>query len=101
MTIHHIRWIRWISIYFLPDNEEFPYHIADATFNAHGESVKGADTSTIYSNHTVKIELLKYFIIKVHVNTCKNLKLQRHPALLQLQLVYRDNLYNLQPQRYL
>ncbi|MGZ8891070.1 MAG: desulfoferrodoxin family protein [Nitrososphaeraceae archaeon] len=52
-TAHHIR---WISIYFLPDNEEFPYHIADATFNAHGESVKGADTSTIYSNHTVKVE---------------------------------------------
>ena len=52
-TAHHIR---WISIYFLPDNEEFPYHIVDTTFNAHGESIKGADTSTVYSNHTIKIE---------------------------------------------
>jgi superoxide reductase len=52
-TAHHIR---WVSIYFLPDKEEFPYHIADVTFNSHGESVKGADTSTVYSNHTVKVE---------------------------------------------
>jgi len=52
-TVHHIR---WISVYFLPDDEEFPYHIADASFNSHGESVKGADTSTVYSNHSVKVE---------------------------------------------
>jgi superoxide reductase len=52
-TAHHIR---WISVYFLPDNENFPYHIADATFNSHGESVDGADTSTVYTNHTVKVE---------------------------------------------
>jgi superoxide reductase len=52
-TAHHIK---WISIYFLPSNEHSPYQIAHITFDAHGESVEGADTSTVYTNHAVKIE---------------------------------------------
>jgi superoxide reductase len=51
-TAHHIK---WVSLYFLPDNEEFPYNIADVTFGVHGESVKGADTSTVYSSNTVRV----------------------------------------------
>ncbi len=47
-TAHHIR---WISLYFLPDGEKFPYHIAHFEFCAHGESTEGADTSTVYTHH--------------------------------------------------
>ena len=45
-TEHHIRWIELI---FLPEGETFPYHIGRAEFNAHGESAKGPNTSTIYT----------------------------------------------------
>lgn len=47
-TEHHIR---WISLYFHPQDEKVTVDIAQFTFNAHGESVKGADTSTIYTHH--------------------------------------------------
>ena len=46
-TDHHIR---WISLMFQPDGEKFPHHIGRAEFNSHGESVKGADTSTVYTD---------------------------------------------------
>ena len=45
-TAHHIR---WIGAYFLPKGEQFPYEVARCEFTSHGESVKGADTSTVYS----------------------------------------------------
>jgi len=44
-TDHHIEYIK---ILFLPDGEKFPYIIATHEFFAHGASVKGPDTSTIY-----------------------------------------------------
>jgi superoxide reductase len=44
-TEHHIRWIKAL---FLPDGEDYPYELGKAEFNAHGESVEGPDTSTIY-----------------------------------------------------
>jgi superoxide reductase len=46
-TEHHIR---WIELYFLPSGEKFPYQIGKAEFNAHGESVQGTNSSTIYSH---------------------------------------------------
>jgi len=46
-TEHHIR---WISVFFHPAGEKFPYQIAKAEFTAHGESVTGADTSTVYTH---------------------------------------------------
>ncbi|MEW6170159.1 MAG: class II SORL domain-containing protein [Candidatus Omnitrophota bacterium] len=46
-TEHHIR---FIAIYFLPDQEKFPYNIARCDFSAHGESVQGPNTSTIFSH---------------------------------------------------
>jgi superoxide reductase len=49
-TEHHIR---WISIYFHPEGEKFPYHIGHYEFNAHGASTKGPNTSSIYTHHTV------------------------------------------------
>jgi superoxide reductase len=46
-TAHHIRWIR---LYFHPENEKFPVEIGTAEFNAHGESARGADTGTVYTH---------------------------------------------------
>ncbi len=45
-TEHHIR---FIGVYFLPEGEKFPYQIGRADFTSHGESVKGPDTSTVYT----------------------------------------------------
>jgi superoxide reductase len=47
-TAHHIS---WISLFFLPDNEKFPYQIGKVEFNAHGASVQGPDTSPVYTHH--------------------------------------------------
>jgi superoxide reductase len=49
-TAHHIS---WITLYFHPDGEKFPYQIARIEFNAHGASVQGPDTSTVYTHHKV------------------------------------------------
>ncbi len=43
-TEHHIR---FIEVYFLPEQEKFPYQLARFEFNAHGESVQGPNTSTV------------------------------------------------------
>lgn len=47
-TAHHIR---WIELYFLPEGEKLPYQVGRVEFTAHGASVEGADTSTVYTNH--------------------------------------------------
>ncbi|MBN1696101.1 MAG: class II SORL domain-containing protein [Spirochaetales bacterium] len=44
-TEHHIA---WIALYFHPEGEKFPVQIGKAEFTAHGESVQGPDTSTVY-----------------------------------------------------
>ena len=46
-TAHHIR---WISVFFLPDGEKFPYEAGRFEFASHGASVLGADTSTVYTH---------------------------------------------------
>ena len=51
-TEHHIR---WIEVYFQPNGEKFPYQIGRFEFNAHGESVQGINTSTIYTQPSVKL----------------------------------------------
>ena len=53
-TEHHIR---WISIYFLPTGENIPYQIGHFEFSAHGESVQGPDTSSIYTNHEINLSM--------------------------------------------
>ena len=45
-TEHHIR---WIAVFFHSEGEKFPYQIGKAEFSAHGESVNGPDTSSIYA----------------------------------------------------
>jgi superoxide reductase len=52
-TQHHIR---WISLFFLPDGEKNPIQIGDIIFAAHGSSTSGADTSTVYTNHSGTLE---------------------------------------------
>ncbi len=45
-TAHHIA---WISVYFHPAGEKFPYQVARFDFAAHGASAQGPDTSTVYA----------------------------------------------------
>jgi superoxide reductase len=49
-TEHHIS---WISLFFHPEGEKFPYQIGRYEFNAHGASVQGPNTSYIYTHHAV------------------------------------------------
>lgn len=53
-TGHHIR---WISIYFHPEGEKFPYQIGHVEFCSHGESTDGPDTSTVYTHHGARISM--------------------------------------------
>jgi len=46
-TEHHIR---WISLYFQPQGEKFPYQIGKFEFTAHGESAQGPNTSTVFTH---------------------------------------------------
>lgn len=52
-SAHHIR---WIEAYFLPRGEKFPYQIGRFEFNAHGESIQGPDTGTVYTNPQVQLK---------------------------------------------
>lgn len=45
-TEHHIK---WIEVYFLPEDGKFPYLIGKTSFTAHGASTEGPDTSTVYT----------------------------------------------------
>jgi len=49
-TAHHIE---WIEVYFHPAGEKFPFMIGTFDFSAHGSSVEGADTSTVYTEPKV------------------------------------------------
>jgi len=49
-TEHHIV---WIEVYFKPEGSKFPYMVGKADFVAHGASVEGPDTSTVYAEPDV------------------------------------------------
>jgi superoxide reductase len=53
-TEHHIR---WITIYFHPEDGNFTYDVGHFEFNAHGESVKGANEGPVYTHHGVTAEM--------------------------------------------
>lgn len=55
-TEHHIRWVK---LYFKPDHSKFVYEIGSSEFNAHGESVEGANKGPVYTEPVAK------FIVKV------------------------------------
>lgn len=45
-TEHHIRWIK---LYFKPDNAKFAFEVANFEFTAHGESTEGANKGPVYT----------------------------------------------------
>jgi superoxide reductase len=45
-TEHHIRWIK---LFFKPEGGKFAYDLGAFEFNAHGESVEGANKGPAYS----------------------------------------------------
>jgi superoxide reductase len=49
-TEHHIS---WISLFFHVDDEKFPYQIGRYEFSAHGASVQGPNTSSVWTHHAV------------------------------------------------
>ena len=53
-TEHHIA---WITLYFLPKGEKFPYQIGKYDFTAHGASIQGPNTSTIFTSPIVTASL--------------------------------------------
>lgn len=53
-TEHHIR---WISLFFHPEDEKFTYQVGHYEFSAHGESVQGANQGPVYTHHEVTTSL--------------------------------------------
>jgi len=53
-TEHHIR---WISLFFQPKDAKFTYQLGRYEFNAHGESVEGANKGPVYTHHEVTASL--------------------------------------------
>jgi superoxide reductase len=53
-TEHHIR---WISVYFKPDDEKATYVVGNYEFSAHGESTQGANQGPVYTHHAVTANL--------------------------------------------
>jgi len=53
-TEHHIR---WITLYFHPEGDKFPYEVGHFQFNAHGESVNGPNEGPVYTHHQVTASL--------------------------------------------
>jgi superoxide reductase len=52
-ALHHIRWIR---LYFQPTDSTLPYEVASFDFSAHGESVQGSDTSSLYTVPKISVD---------------------------------------------
>ena len=53
-TEHHIC---WINVYFHPEGEKFPVEIGKYSFDSHGASAKGPNTSTVYTDPSVTINI--------------------------------------------
>jgi superoxide reductase len=53
-TEHHIR---WIALYFLPEDGKFPYDVGHFAFNAHGEAVVGPNKGPVHTHHQVTTTL--------------------------------------------
>jgi superoxide reductase len=47
-TEHHIR---WINLYFMPEDSKFTYDVGHFEFGAHGESTKGPNEGPVYTHH--------------------------------------------------
>lgn len=47
-TDHHIA---WIELYFHPEGAKYPFQIGKAEFLAHGATINGPDTGSVYTHH--------------------------------------------------
>ncbi len=47
-TEHHIR---WIQLFFQPDDAKAPFQIGNFEFTAHGESVDGPNKGSVFTHH--------------------------------------------------
>ncbi len=56
-TAHHIK---WLDLFFWPEGDKFPYEIGYATFDSHGASAQGPDTSGVYC------EPVAQFVFKIN-----------------------------------
>ncbi|NHI90472.1 MAG: superoxide reductase [Candidatus Thorarchaeota archaeon] len=54
-TAHHIK---WIDLFLWPDGEKFPYEIGYCSYDSHGASAQGPDTSGVFS------EPVAHFVFK-------------------------------------
>ena len=53
-TEHHIR---WITLFFHPEGDKFPYQVGRFEFTAHGESAAGPNEGVVYTDHSVTARL--------------------------------------------
>ncbi len=53
-TEHHIKWIR---VYFKPEDDKFVYEVANCEFSAHGAAVAGPNTGPVYTHHGATISM--------------------------------------------
>jgi len=53
-TEHHIR---WIQLFFLPEEEKSAYQVGNFEFCAHGESINGAANGPVYTHHVATAQL--------------------------------------------
>jgi superoxide reductase len=53
-TEHHIRYIR---VFFKPDDDKFMYNVGNCEFAAHGESAAGPNEGPVHAHHCTKFEM--------------------------------------------
>ncbi len=53
-TEHHIR---WVQLYFKPEEGKFIYQVGNFEFNAHGEAVSAPNEGPVYTHHCVTASL--------------------------------------------
>jgi superoxide reductase len=53
-TEHHIR---FISVFFKPNDDKFAYQVAHCEFTAHGECVEGPNKGPVYTHHGATVSL--------------------------------------------
>jgi superoxide reductase len=53
-TEHHIRWIK---LYFKPENGKFAYDLGSFEFAAHGEAVEGPNKGPVFTEPQVNVNL--------------------------------------------
>lgn len=68
-TEHHIRWIK---LYFKPEGAKFAYEVAAFDFNAHGESVEGANKGPVFTEPStcaaIKLSTAGTFVAVAYCN---------------------------------